>query len=103
MINKITQMDNLDSNHDHAIDQDNERRLTGVNETSSIHDFSAGVANRSPDGEKTLVIRRYEHDLDIGWDFREAYKVCISKTCAGNSFLWLVWELKLSAPNPPGR
>ena len=52
MINKITQMDNLDSNHDHAIDQDNERRLTGVNETSSIHDFSAGVANRSPDGEK---------------------------------------------------
>ena len=72
MINKITQMDNLDSNHDHAIDQDNERRLTGVNETSSIHDFSAGVANRSP--EKTLVIRRYEHDLDIGWDFREAYK-----------------------------
>ena len=50
MINKITQMDNLD--------QDNERRLTGVNETSSIHDFSAGVANRSPDGEKTLVIRR---------------------------------------------
>ena len=26
--------------------QDNERRLTGANETSSIHDFSAGVANR---------------------------------------------------------
>jgi len=26
--------------------KDNERRLTGVNETSSIHDFSAGVANR---------------------------------------------------------
>ena len=74
MINKITQMDNHDRNHDHAIDQDNERRLTGVNETSSIHDFSAGVANRSPDGEKTLVIRRYEHDLDIGLDFMEAYK-----------------------------
>ena len=54
MINKITQMDNLDSNHDHAIDQDNERRLTGVNETSSIHDFSAGVANRSLDGEKNF-------------------------------------------------
>ena len=71
MINKITQMDNLNSNHDHAIDQDNERRLTGVNETSSIHDFSAGVANRSLDREKTLVIRR---DLDIGWDFMEAYK-----------------------------
>ena len=53
MINKITQMDNLDSNHDHSIDQDNERRLTGVNETSSIHDFSAGVANRSLVGEKT--------------------------------------------------
>ena len=26
--------------------QDNERRLTGKHETSSIHDFSAGVANR---------------------------------------------------------
>merc|ERR1712071_296988 len=25
---------------------DNERRLTGAHETSSIHDFSAGVANR---------------------------------------------------------
>jgi glutamine synthetase len=26
--------------------QDNARRLTGKHETSSIHDFSAGVANR---------------------------------------------------------
>lgn len=26
--------------------KDNERRLTGRHETSSIHDFSAGVANR---------------------------------------------------------
>ena len=26
--------------------RDNERRLTGFHETSSIHDFSAGVANR---------------------------------------------------------
>lgn len=26
--------------------RDNERRLTGLHETSSIHDFSAGVANR---------------------------------------------------------
>ena len=26
--------------------KDNERRLTGYHETSSIHDFSAGVANR---------------------------------------------------------
>lgn len=26
--------------------KDNERRLIGRNETSSIHDFSAGVANR---------------------------------------------------------
>ena len=26
--------------------KDNERRLTGHHETSSIHDFSAGVANR---------------------------------------------------------
>lgn len=24
--------------------KDNERRLTGLNETSSIHDFSAGIA-----------------------------------------------------------
>ena len=29
-----------------CIIQDNERRLAGANETSSIHDFSAGVANR---------------------------------------------------------
>ncbi|CAD5114687.1 DgyrCDS3732 [Dimorphilus gyrociliatus] len=27
--------------------RDNERRLTGLHETSSIHDFSAGVANRA--------------------------------------------------------
>jgi glutamine synthetase len=26
--------------------KDNERRLTGHHETSSIHDFSAGIANR---------------------------------------------------------
>merc|ERR1719470_664301 len=26
--------------------KDNERRLTGAHETSSIHDFSSGVANR---------------------------------------------------------
>lgn len=26
--------------------EDNKRRLTGLHETSSIHDFSAGVANR---------------------------------------------------------
>ena len=26
--------------------KDNERRLTGFHETSNIHDFSAGVANR---------------------------------------------------------
>jgi glutamine synthetase len=26
--------------------KDNERRLTGLHETSSIHDFNAGVANR---------------------------------------------------------
>ena len=28
------------------VGKDNERRLTGLHETSSIHDFSAGVANR---------------------------------------------------------
>ena len=26
--------------------KDNERRLTGLHETSSIHDFSSGIANR---------------------------------------------------------
>ena len=26
--------------------KDNERRLTGLHETSSIHEFSAGIANR---------------------------------------------------------
>ena len=30
----------------HFLGKDNERRLTGLHETSSIHDFSAGVANR---------------------------------------------------------
>lgn len=46
-------IDKLSKNHpDHikAYDprggKDNERRLTGHHETSSIHDFSAGVANR---------------------------------------------------------
>jgi glutamine synthetase len=29
-----------------CLGKDNERRLTGHHETSSIHDFSAGVANR---------------------------------------------------------
>ena len=29
-----------------TLGKDNERRLTGLHETSSIHDFSAGVANR---------------------------------------------------------
>jgi glutamine synthetase len=32
--------------YDPAGGKDNERRLTGKHETSSIHDFNAGVANR---------------------------------------------------------
>ncbi|XP_053632231.1 glutamine synthetase isoform X1 [Cherax quadricarinatus] len=47
-------VDNLSKNHAKHIQaydprggKDNERRLTGRLETSSIHDFSAGVANRS--------------------------------------------------------
>lgn len=46
-------IEKLSKNHDAHIraydprgGKDNERRLTGKHETSSIHDFSAGVANR---------------------------------------------------------
>jgi len=46
-------IENLRKNHaahiiayDPKEGKDNERRLTGLHETSSIHDFSAGVANR---------------------------------------------------------
>ena len=46
-------IDRLSKNHmrhikayDPKEGKDNERRLTGLHETSSIHDFSAGVANR---------------------------------------------------------
>lgn len=46
-------IDKLSKNHDAHIraydprgGKDNERRLTGKHETSSIHDFNAGVANR---------------------------------------------------------
>lgn len=46
-------IDKMSKNHDAHIraydprgGKDNERRLTGKHETSSIHDFSAGVANR---------------------------------------------------------
>jgi len=46
-------IDKLSKNHSRHIraydprgGKDNERRLTGRHETSSIHDFSAGVANR---------------------------------------------------------
>ena len=40
----------------HTKFQDNERRLTGKHETSSIHDFSAGVANRSVPVHQHLVV-----------------------------------------------
>lgn len=39
--------------------QDNARRLTGKHETSSIHDFSAGVANR---GASIRIPRQVAHD-----------------------------------------
>jgi len=46
-------IEKLSKNHERHIraydprdGRDNERRLTGRHETSSIHDFSAGVANR---------------------------------------------------------
>merc|ERR1712141_172222 len=46
----IKKMGNHHAKHIAAYDpkqgKDNERRLTGKHETSSIHDFSAGVANR---------------------------------------------------------
>ncbi|XP_014204288.1 glutamine synthetase-like [Copidosoma floridanum] len=47
----IDRMKNRHVEHIRAYDpregKDNERRLTGICETSSIHDFSAGVANRT--------------------------------------------------------
>ena len=46
----IERMSKQHSRHIAAYDpnqgKDNARRLTGLHETSSIHDFSAGVANR---------------------------------------------------------
>ena len=39
--------------------KDNERRLTGHHETSSIHDFSAGVANR---GSSIRIPRQVAED-----------------------------------------
>ena len=54
--------------------KDNERRLTGQHETSSIHDFSAGVANRgasiriprqvAEDGQGYLEDRRPSSNCD---------------------------------------
>ncbi|WAR31046.1 GLuncharacterized [Mya arenaria] len=54
--------------------KDNERRLTGLHETSSIHDFSAGVANRgasiriprqvAEDGQGYLEDRRPSSNCD---------------------------------------
>eukprot|EP00096_Caligus_rogercresseyi_P003354 TRINITY_DN1624_c0_g1_i1.p1 TRINITY_DN1624_c0_g1~~TRINITY_DN1624_c0_g1_i1.p1 ORF type:complete len:363 (-),score=111.80 TRINITY_DN1624_c0_g1_i1:778-1866(-) len=43
--------------------RDNERRLTGLHETSSIHDFSAGVANRGC----SIRIPRGVHDEKKGY------------------------------------
>ena len=54
--------------------KDNERRLTGLHETSSIHDFSAGIANRgasiriprqvAEDGKGYLEDRRPSSNCD---------------------------------------
>merc|ERR1712203_442459 len=38
--------------------KDNERRLTGLHETSSVHDFSAGVANRGVQSESQEMLLR---------------------------------------------
>ena len=46
----IEKLSKQHSKHIHSYDphegKDNERRLTGRHETSDIHDFSAGIANR---------------------------------------------------------
>ena len=39
--------------------KDNERRLTGHHETSSIHDFSAGVANRGASIRIPRSVRKF--------------------------------------------
>ena len=40
--------------------KDNERRLTGFHETSNIHDFSAGVANRGCSIRIPRQVRAYQ-------------------------------------------
>ena len=46
-VERSVQKNTVLQNHDVDYpDQDNKRRLTGLHETSSIEDFSAGVANR---------------------------------------------------------
>ncbi|XP_060604724.1 glutamine synthetase-like [Ruditapes philippinarum] len=57
------------SKHIHAYDphegKDNERRLTGLHETSDIHDFSAGIANRG------ASIRIPRQVAEIGYGYLE--------------------------------
>jgi glutamine synthetase len=74
-------IEKLGRNHDAHIraydprgGEDNKRRLTGLHETSSIHDFSAGVANRgasiriprqvAEDGKGYLEDRRPSSNAD---------------------------------------
>lgn len=47
------------ANYDPNGGQDNERRLTGLHETSSIHSFTSGVANR---GASVRIPRQCHHD-----------------------------------------
>ena len=74
----IERMSKQHSRHIAAYDpnqgKDNARRLTGLHETSSIHDFSAGVANRgasiriprqvAADGQGYLEDRRPSSNCD---------------------------------------
>ena len=61
-----TAIDKLSKCHDKHIlaydpheGRDNARRLTGLHETSSMHDFSSGVANR---GASIRIPRQVEED-----------------------------------------
>ena len=63
-------IEKMSSKHDRHIKmydpnqgKDNARRLTGLHETSSIHDFSAGVANRGC----SIRIPRQAHEEGKGY------------------------------------
>ena len=70
--------------------QDNERRLTGLHETSSIHDFSAGVANRGSS------IRIPRDVAEKGYGYLEDRRP--SSNCDPYSVM-LHWDTPYSNPN----